>query len=130
MLNFFTINLSYHKLWTLKINFKLIRYFPDRSLFGYKVLNSWNSILLAYFFIGLQLIITPLFGVSFNQLIAGSFFILLINISILILTLNALLRNKKKTFFWLLSMFLLFINVAFSLKNIIFEISYLKTLIT
>ena len=111
------------------MNFKVIKYFPDRSLFGYKVLNSWNSILLAYTFIGLQLLITPLFGISFPQLIAGSFFILILNISTLILTLNASVKKRNLSFFWTFSMFPLLVNVPFSIKHLIFEISYLKTLI-
>tara|TARA_Y100001968_G_scaffold307704_1_gene325760 strand:+ start:2590 stop:2916 length:327 start_codon:yes stop_codon:yes gene_type:complete len=107
----------------------LIRHFTDRSLFGYKILGSWYSILVAYIFIGLQLIITPLFGISSAQLIAGALFILIINVSTLILILNALFRKRNLNLLWILAMLPLLSYMAFSIQKIITKISYLMDLI-
>ena len=66
---------------------------PEYSfLFGFKILNSSQSILAVCFFIFCDFFVTPFFGLNRNEQLAGLFFILLINISIIILIFNAFIR--------------------------------------
>jgi len=90
---------------------------PDKSIFGFKVLNSWQSILTAYTFIIVQNLLTPLFGNSNKEIFSASLFIITSNISILILIFNSIIRIKKRTYIWLIFYFPLIIYIPFVIKS-------------
>ena len=65
------------------------------SFLGFRILNSWNSLLWAYSFLAFEYLITPFFGINTIQLIAGNLFSILVNLSILILSVNAFVRYTR-----------------------------------
>ena len=102
---------------------KLYINFPKKSLFGFKILSSLQSTVSSYILIFLGFILNPFFGIDINQLIAGTLFNLVLNISIIILVINLFLKRKelKITNFVFLN-FLLFIYLPIALDNIIREL--------
>ena len=89
---------------TIKQNAMILSYSTKREIEESEK-NSWNSILAAYAFILAQNIISPLFGYSAKEIIAGSLFIIISNISILILIINNIVRAKKISYVWLITSF-------------------------
>ncbi len=98
-----------------------------KSIFGFKVLDSWQSILSTYFFIILQHILSPMFGISNIELLAGRFFNFLISLSIIILIFNSFYQKEKSLrYVWIIAIIPIlitlpkYINIMFSeLKQII-----------
>ena len=68
---------------------------PQKSIFGFKVLSSLNSSIACYFLLVIGKILNPLFGFNQSQIIAGSLFNIVLNLSILILVLNLFLKRKQ-----------------------------------
>ena len=68
---------------------------PQKSIFGFKVLSSLNSSIASYFLLVIGKILNPLFGFNQSQVIAGSLFNIVLNLSILILVLNLFLKRKQ-----------------------------------
>ena len=68
---------------------------PEYSIFGFKILNAWHSIFCSYILIVFEFLISPHFGVDEIEKMAGSLFIFLNNLSIIILVVNSLIRIKK-----------------------------------
>jgi hypothetical protein len=68
---------------------------PQKSIFGFKVLSSLNSSIACYFLLVIGKILNPLFGFNQSQVIAGSLFNIVLNLSILILVLNLFLKRKQ-----------------------------------
>ena len=101
------------------------KYVPTRSLLGFKILNSWHSIINAYFLIIVDFFIPPLFGVETNQLIAGIYFIVTINSSIVILIINSVIRINKFNLFILLLEVPLLIYIPKAIDKIFRELNYL-----
>ncbi len=102
--------------------------FPDYGLFGFKIINYWQSILFAYIFILLQFLLVPFFGFEKKQLISGSLFIFLINLSTIILIANSLVKNKLVNLNILIINTPLYIFVPFSLNQILTQLHYLISL--
>ena len=76
---------------------------PKKSFLGFKILSSAQSIAFAYFFILAQYFLAPRFGNKPINFISGSFFILINNFSIIVLTLNAFFQKDKKILnYWIL----------------------------
>ena len=98
---------------------------PEKSLFGFKVLSSQHSVFMSYAFIFIEYLLIPLFGIKKGEAIAGTFFILLINFSIIILILNSVIRIKKINFFFLIIVIPLIIYIPFSIERIILSIENL-----
>ena len=69
--------------------------FPQKSIFGFKVLSSLNSSIASYFLLVTGKIVNPLFGFNRTQIIAGSLFNIVLNLSILILVLNLFIKRKQ-----------------------------------
>ena len=92
---------------------------PQKSIFGFKVLSSLNSSIACYFLIVIGKFLNPLFGFNQSQVIAGSLFNIVLNLSILILVLNIFLKRKQiqKIYFILLNS-ALFLYVPLSLYKI------------
>ena len=102
--------------------------FPNKSLFGFKVLNSLQSTIAAYLLLIIFIIIEPLMGEENIQLIARALFTLIINASIIILILNSMQqKNTTNNNYWKIFNFPLWFFMPISL---IFSIKALKILIT
>ena len=70
---------------------------PQKSIFGFKVLSSLHSSIACYILLFIGKFLNPFFGYSQIQLIAGSFFNIVLNVSIVILILNLLIKRNKAT---------------------------------
>tara|TARA_Y100001968_G_C19358234_1_gene718361 strand:- start:578 stop:895 length:318 start_codon:yes stop_codon:yes gene_type:complete len=78
-------------------------HFPKKSILGFKVLNSIQSVLAAYMLLIIFYMAYPFFGNKIIELKAGSFFTLLANLSIYILILNSVHKKKNlKLFPWII----------------------------
>tara|TARA_Y100001933_G_scaffold200275_1_gene201402 strand:- start:1353 stop:1691 length:339 start_codon:yes stop_codon:yes gene_type:complete len=108
----------------MKFNFNIN--LPQKSIFGFKVLSSLHSSIACYILLIFGKILNPFFGFNQIQVIAGSLFNALLNISILILILNLLLKRKqiKKIYFIFLN-FILFLYIPFSLYTLVKHIKIL-----
>ena len=93
-----------------------------------KTLSSWKSITISYLFLFIEYYLTPSFGIRRREIIAGIYFILLINLSIIILIINSTIKLKRNDF--LLTMFdiPLIIYIPFSVNKILIELNYLIVL--
>jgi hypothetical protein len=92
---------------------------PQKSIFGFKVLSSLNSSIACYFLLVIGKILNPLFGFNQSQVIAGSLFNIVLNLSILILVLNLFLKRKQlqKIYFILINS-ALFLYIPLSIYKI------------
>ena len=99
--------------------------FPKYSFLGFKILNSFHSILWAYILIVYEYIITRYFGLEGVQLIAGLFFSLFVNLSIFILIINFLIRLNKSNIFNIIGGSPLLVYLPFTINKIFLVISRL-----
>ena len=106
------------------------RKWPQYGLFGFKILNYWQSILFSYIFILSEFLIVPFFGFEQKHVIAGALFILLINISIIILIFNSIIKIKRFNINLLILNTPLYIYIPFSLHKIFNQISFLKSIVS
>ena len=108
---------------------KLIEKFnwPKYGLFGFEILNYWHSILFAYILIVSELLIVPFFGYEQIQVMAGIYFVLLINLSIIILFVNSLIKINRFDLNILILNIPLYIFIPFSLHKVINHILFLKS---
>mgnify|MGYP001431773144 CR=1 FL=1 len=102
------------------------RKLPEYSFFGFKILNSWHSICFSYILLLADFLLTPYFGVDFDQYIAGLGFIIIINISILILIINSFIRIAKIDLFFIILNIPLLIFFSFSVNKLFLSFSYLR----
>ena len=100
--------------------------FPQKSIFGFKVLSSVQSSIACYILLIIGKFLNPFFGFSQIQIISGSLFNIVLNLSFLILLINLLIKRKQiqKIYFIFLN-FLLFLYLPFSLFDIWEQIKYL-----
>lgn len=97
---------------------------PQKSIFGFRVFNSLQSSISAYFILLLILSLNPLFGCTFNQYLFGYLFNIIASLSLIILIFNLFIRRKelKRNFFILLNTPLIIFMPLFTLyliKNFI-----------
>ena len=103
---------------------------PQKSVFGFKVLSSFHSSIVCYILLFISKFLNPLFGFSQIQIMAGSLFNIILNISIVILIVNLSIKRKQiqKNYFILLnSILFLYLPISFYiiLKYIRFLIFFL-----
>lgn len=93
--------------------------FPQKSIFGFKILTSLQSSISCYILLLIGKNLNLLFGVSKTNLIAGSLFNIVLNLSIIILIANLIIKRKqiKKIYFIFLN-FILFIYLPFAFYEI------------
>ena len=103
---------------------------PQKSIFGFKVLSSIQSSIACYILLIIGKILNPFFGLSQTQIIAGSLFNIILNLSIIILILNLSLKRKQiqKIYFVILNS-ILFMYIPFTLLNIVKDIKVLLFLL-
>ena len=93
---------------------------PQESILGFKVLSSFNSSIACYIFLIIGKLLNPLFGFSKQQIIAGSLFNIVLNLSIVILIINLISKRKElQTSYFILLNSILFI----CLPNLLYSIT-------
>ena len=101
----------------MEINVSEIRYmkffhklnFPQKSIFGFTILSSLHSSISCYMLLLIGKSLNILFGDSKINIIAGSIFNIVLNLSIFILIINLIINRKqiKKIYFIFLNFILL-----------------------
>ena len=101
--------------------------FPQKSIFGCKILSSFQSTVSCYILLFIGKNLNLLFGSSKINIIAGSSFNIILNSSVVILIINLIIRRKqiKKIYFLFLN-FALFIYLPIAFYEIF---RYAKTLL-
>ena len=96
----FDIELSQFKFLLLALMFKIL---PEKSLFGFKVLQSWPSTFFAYLFIFLLFFLRPYLIYSSSVKLASYLYFLISYSSIIILILNSIIRKNtvSNKYLWL-----------------------------
>ena len=112
----------------MEINVSEIRYmkffqkfnFPQKSIFGFTILSSLHSSISCYMLLLIGKSLNLLFGDSKINIIAGSIFNIVLNLSIFILIINLIINRKqiKKIYFIFLN-FILFIYLPLTIFEII-----------
>ena len=100
---------------------------PQKSIFGFKILSSLQSSLSCYLLLIIGRFLNPLFGIRQIQIIASSLFNIVLNISIVILIINLIIKRHqipKMHFILLNSLLFLYLPIAFY-----FIFKYIKFLI-
>ena len=93
--------------------------FPQKSIFGFKVLSSLQSSIFCYILLFIGKNLNLLFGSSKINIIAGSLFNIVLNSSVIILIANLIIKRKqiKKIYFIFLN-FILFIYFPLAFYDI------------
>ena len=93
--------------------------FPQKSIFGFKILSSFQSSISCYILLFIGKNLNLLFGISQINIIAGSLFNIILNSSIVILIANLIMRRKEvnKIYFIFLN-FILFIYLPLAFYEI------------
>ena len=106
---------SKNKRMKYKLNFNL----PQESILGFKVLSSFNSSIACYILLLIGKSLNPLFGFSQQQIIAGSLFNIVLNLSFVILIINLINKRKElQIFLFVLLNSILFIYFPIALYSI------------
>ena len=94
--------------------------FPQKSIFGFTILSSLHSSISCYMLLLIGKSLNLLFGDSKINIIAGSIFNIVLNLSIFILIINLIINRKqiKKIYFIFLN-FILFIYLPVTIFEII-----------
>ena len=93
--------------------------FPQKSIFGFKILSSLQSSISCYVLLFLGRNLNLLFGNSKINIIAGSLFNIILNLSMVILISNLIIKRKQlKIFYFIFLNFILFIYLPFALYDI------------
>ena len=93
--------------------------FPQKSIFGFKILSSLQSSISCYILLFLGKNLNLLFGNSKINIIAGSLFNIILNLSIVILISNLIIKRKQlKIFYFIFLNFILFIYLPFAFYDI------------
>ena len=90
--------------------------FPKKSIFGFKILSSLQSSISCYILLFVGKNLNLLFGHSKINIIAGSLFNIFLNLSIIILIINLIIKRTqiKKIYFTFLNFILfIYLPVAF-----------------
>ena len=98
--------------------------YPQKSIFGFKILSSLQSSIACYFLLLFGKIMNLFFGLSKIQIFAGILFNILLNMSIIILVVNLCIkRNEIGRLNFVFLNLLLFIYLPIAFNNIYSGIS-------
>ena len=101
-----------------------------KSIFGFKILSSWQSIFSTYFFIISQHILEPMFGTNQAEIVSGGLFNIIIYLSILILVLNSILQKRKPyIYLWIIAITPLIVLIPIILNRLLFSLNQIMSLI-
>ena len=100
---------------------------PQKSIFGFEILSSLQSSLSCYLLLIIGRFLNPLFGFEQIQIITGSLFNIVLNISIVILIVNIIIKRKQLTklkFIFLNTFLFIYLPIA-----LYFIFKYIKFLV-
>ena len=99
---------------------------PQKSILGFKILSSLQSSISCYLLLMIGRFLNPFFGLNQTQIIATALFNILLNMSIMILIFNLIIKRKElpKTHFIFINS-LLFIYLPIALYFIFKYIKFL-----
>ena len=106
------INKNFHN--KFKLYFKKIK-IPQKSIFGFKVLNYNESIISSYLLLTFSYFLYIKFGSNKLELISGYLFLIISNLSLIILIINALTKRIKKLNYRYLVLLPLLLHLPLSL---------------
>ena len=106
------INKNFHN--KFKLYFKKIK-IPQKSIFGFKVLNYNESIISSYLLLTFSYLLYIKFGSNKLELISGYLFLIISNLSLIILIINALSKRIKKLNYRYLVLLPLLLHLPLSL---------------
>ena len=89
--------------------------FPQKSILGFEILSSVQSSLSCYLLLIIGRFLNPLFGFDQIQIISASLFNIVLNISIVILISNLIIKRKqlpKIHFIFLNSLLFIYLPIA------------------
>ena len=93
--------------------------FPQKSIFGFKILSSFQSTISCYILLFIGKNLNLLFGNSKINIIAGSLFNIVLNSSVVILIINLIIkRNQIEKIYFIFLNFALFIYLPISFYEI------------
>ena len=93
--------------------------FPQKSIFGFKILSSLQSTVSCYILLFIGKNLNLLFGNSKINIIAGSLFNIVLNTSVIILIINLIIkRNQIKKIYFIFLNFALFIYLPIAFYDI------------
>ena len=93
--------------------------FPQKSIFGFKILSSLQSTISCYILLFISKNLNLFFGDSKINIIAGSLFNIVLNSSVVILIINLFIkRNQIKKIYFIFLNFALFIYLPISFYEI------------
>ena len=93
--------------------------FPQKSIFGFKILSSLHSSISCYILLFIGKNLNLLFGNSEINIIAGSLFNIVLNSSIVILIANLIIKRKQiNKFYFIFLNFILFIYLPLAFYEI------------
>ena len=101
---------------------------PQKSIFGFKILTSLQSTFSCYLLLIIGRLLNPFFGINQIQIITGSLFNIILNISIVILIINLIIKRKqlpKFNFIFLNTLLFIYLPIA-----LYFIYKYVKYLIS
>ena len=92
---------------------------PKKSIFGFKILSSLHSSISCYMLLLIGKSLNVLFGDSKINIIAGSMFNIVLNLSIFILIINLIIKRKQiKKIYFIFVNFILFIYLPLAIFEI------------
>tara|TARA_Y100001970_G_scaffold294164_1_gene447829 strand:+ start:11947 stop:12306 length:360 start_codon:yes stop_codon:yes gene_type:complete len=100
-----------------KFKLKMIDLFPKKSLFGFKILGAWHSTIAAYLMLIPLFKIPPFFGTKVHEIKSGYIFLIIINLSIIILTINSIQQKKRNNLYlWFITNLPLWLLIPLEFK--------------
>ena len=97
------------------MKFKLNINFPQKSILGFEILSSLHSSISCYLLLIIGRFLNPYFGSGQIQIITASLFNIVLNISIVILIINLIIKRKqlpKIKFIFLNSLLFIYLPIA------------------
>ena len=104
---------------------------PQKSILGFKVLSSFHSTLASYFLLLFGVLINPYFGLKYKEILSGTFFNIILNISLLILIFNIIDKRKQlKRKYFLTINSIIFVSIPQIVFQLFINLKNLKILLT
>ena len=91
---------------------------PKKSIYGLKLLNSFQSTMAGYFLIIFYIVFINLIDEGKHIILASNLFILILNSSLLVLILNSFLQNQRKRSICILVNMPILVFIPVSLRDI------------
>ena len=103
---------------------------PQKSILGFNVLTSFQSTISAYLILFSGWLLEPYFGITYKQLLSGSIFNIILNLSLIIRILNLIdKRSQLKKINFILLNIILFTFIPHIVFQLFTNLKIFKTLV-